>query len=200
MAGSLPKAGGAEVRCFVAVLLPEPVRRAAAAVAEELAAAGAPVRWVAPQTLHLTLKFLGEVPRGDVDGIAAVLRAAALAEAPFEVTLAGAGGLPSATRPRVVTLGVTRGARELERLAARVEAALEPLGFPRESRPFVPHVTLGRLRDPSAPGRLPERLRNASAVTVGSFRVEELALMASRLSAEGASYRRLDAFRLEGAG
>lgn len=201
------------VRCFVAVLLPERVARAAAAIAADLAGPpgdsgpagrGAPVRWVPAQNLHLTLKFLGNVPRPDIPGVAAALRGAMLGERPFQVEVGGAGGLPSPARPRVITLGLLRGGEDVARLAGRVHAALAPLGFASEARPFAPHVTLGRLRDPAAgvlaEGRsgLTGRIRAAAERVAGAFLVEEFALMASRLDAGGASYRRLDTFRLGG--
>ena len=131
------------VRAFIAVDLAAEVRRAVVRVKAELAQVRSEVRWVRDEGLHVTMKFLGSVP---VAELAAVREAIAHAVAPigrFAVRAHGLGAFPSLDRPRVLWIGIE--GTPLNELAGALDDALAPLGFPRESRAFHPHVTLGRV-------------------------------------------------------
>ncbi|MDP3767489.1 MAG: RNA 2',3'-cyclic phosphodiesterase [Dehalococcoidia bacterium] len=135
------------LRLFVACELPDDVRRALGNVQADLTRSGAEgLRWVRPEGIHITLKFLGAVEDSRVPKLRSAL---AQAVDPFELrlqpaTLGGFGG----PRLRVVWIGLEGDTEGLAALAARVEKALVPLGFPRERRPFAPHLTLARVPDP----------------------------------------------------
>ncbi|MFM7135502.1 MAG: RNA 2',3'-cyclic phosphodiesterase, partial [Planctomycetota bacterium] len=138
------KAGG--LRLFVAVPLPPVVLTQAAAIIARLAERSGRVRWSDPRRLHLTLAFLGDaVSEGRVPAIAAAIDEACRGIPPLVVGCGGLGRFPAAGRPRVVWLGVADGAADLIRLHEAVAQRLEPLGFQREARGWLPHVTLGRL-------------------------------------------------------
>lgn len=147
------------------------------------------VRWVAPDNLHLTLKFLGGIEAARLAAIESALANAAAAQPPFECAIAHLGAFPSRTRARVVWAGIGTGAAELTALAARVEDALDALGIGREARPFAAHVTLGRVREPRANPRLAAALAGAEAF--GGQRVTRVSLMRSELSPRGARYTEL---------
>lgn len=137
-------------RLFIALPLSSAAREACRGLVEPLRAggAGAGARWVRTDNLHLTLRFLGATPPGRVRDVAAAMHAVA-GRAAFGVRLAGAGAFPSPGRPRVLWLGVARGAREAAAIAEALQAPLAAIGWPPEERPFKPHLTIGRV-DPSA--------------------------------------------------
>jgi 2'-5' RNA ligase len=134
------------------------------------------------------------VPAERLEAVAAAL-AGAVADFPaFHLALRGLGAFPSSTRPRVLWAGVGEGAGAAADLAGRIDAALLPLGFPREMRPFSAHVTLGRVRTPRADGRLGEAL--ARGAPAGRQPVGHVWLMRSELSPRGARYTELAALAL----
>lgn len=149
---------------------------------------------------HLTLVFLGEIPRERVGPISEALTKVGEATAPFEATLEGVGAFPSAERPRVVWVGVTTGRAELSRLARDVQAALPGEGAGVRREEFSPHLTLFRVRSGADHRRAREVLTGAvPAPAPRPFRVTEFVLKESELSPRGATHRTLSAFPLRGA-
>jgi 2'-5' RNA ligase len=133
------------VRAFVAVFPPAEVRRALVESARELEVVGE-VRWMRPERAHFTLKFLGEVAEEDLDRVAKALEMVCPRHEPFEARPSRFGAFPSARRARIVWAGIGEGSEPLRALAEDVETSLERLGYERESRAYVPHLTLGRAR------------------------------------------------------
>jgi 2'-5' RNA ligase len=189
---------GVLVRGFVAVLLPDPVRARLAAHVATLRSRAPRLAWVRAESLHLTLRFLGEVDAATVARAEAAVRGAARSLAPFTVALGGLGGFPSAGTARVVWAGVVEGSEPLRAVQRVLEDELAARGIPPEGRAFHPHVTLGRARDPRGARGLEALL--GAAVGFGSFRVRALHLMRSELAREGARYSVLAEAPLEGAG
>lgn len=189
------------MRLFVALPLPEPVRRHLIGAAGALARAGEAalddVRWVRPENLHVTLKFLGEVAEADVTGVAMALRHVAVA-GPIPVRAERLVLQPARGRARLVAAEVGEVAA-IRRLHVSVDEALEQLGFPRERRAFWPHVTLGRSRSGIDTRRLGRTLagivRNADgpAGEVGAFE-----LVSSTLRPGGPIYATVATFSLAG--
>lgn len=189
------------VRAFVAVELPDRLRGAVEGVVRGLghAVPARTVKWVDPDNLHLTLKFLGNV---EEDALPAVQSAIASALAPvpnMRLDLQGVG-FPNLRRPSVVWLGVDGpGVVSLADAAARIESALEPLGFPWEARPFAAHLTVGRVARFARAGdvrALSEALERAGVGNLGPWPVREVALMRSDLTPSGPVYSRLAVFAL----
>ena len=191
-----PGANGATMRIFLAVFPPPAAQELAVAVAKRLKLAGetaglaaSTVAWVKRENLHFTLSFLGEL---EADGVArageAALEAAAALE-PFHVTLGGVGAFPTERRARVLWLGLSWGGTPFTKLARRVESALVSRGFNRDARPFTPHLTLGRVRDPK-----PDWTRALAGVTPCSgdpaapFEVRAVSVVKSTLAASGSRY------------
>ena len=189
------------MRLFVAVDLPDSLRAALARERNRLKAACGPgegVRWSRPEGLHLTLKFLGEVAAARLAEVSAALASTGGFE-PFDVGAGGFGFFPSARRPRVFWVGLDA-PPALGELAARIESAMEPLGFARETRPFQPHLTLARFAGQRAQPALEAALSAAGGANWGRFTVREYFLFESRLRPGGAEYSKLACFPGDGAG
>lgn len=142
---------------------------------------------MAESNLHVTLKFLGQIDEARLPAVSDALGVTSRAVR-FELDVRGLGAFPSAARPRVVWAGLDR-AQPLAALAAEVDGALAGLGFPRESRPFAAHVTLGRVREPRRQPALADAL--AHAVDLGRLPVTAVSLMRSELHPRGARYTEL---------
>lgn len=183
------------MRCFVALPVPEAVRRKAAEVIATLNDGGPDVKWVAPDNLHLTLKFLGETPEGQVPELGQALEEACAGRPSLRLEITTPGAFPNPRHPRVVWLGLTGDLEPLAGLAAAVERALAPLGYPSEDRPFRAHLTLGRARQPRKGGKKPD-LRSLSRDLAGGdfapgpeFRADRVVLMQSTLTPQGPIYQ-----------
>ncbi len=148
-------------------------------------------RWTRPEGRHLTLKFLGEVADERLEGVGEAMSGAASRNERFDAAFDVLGGFPNMRRPRVLWVGIGAGAEPLASLAGDIEAALEPLGFAGEDRPFRGHFTLARFPKPSMVGQLP-----AVSVPSEPFAVAELVLFRSQLHPKGARYTALARFAL----
>lgn len=159
-----------EIRIFLAVKVPS--SRAIERVIDELSQLGNAIKAVAPSNLHITLKFLGDVPPGQLDAIARTMRDAAANEGPFRFSVRGFGAFPSAARPSVLWAGVTD-AEPLGRLAERLETSFVTQGFAPEGRPYSPHLTLARVkfRPPDSLPALFERYASTEFQTVDVDRI-----------------------------
>jgi len=133
------------VRTFVAVFPPPDLGEALFRAARDLTASKE-FRLIGPEKLHLTLKFLGDVAEDDLDSVKQALGPLRGRHEPFEVETSNFGAFPSERRPRILWAGVGEGSGPLRAVAQSVEDLLEPAGFGREQRPYVPHLTLGRAR------------------------------------------------------
>lgn len=177
------------VRTFVAVEAGPAVRAHAARLIEQFSAAGAGVKWVAPENLHLTLKFLGDVEQQDIPRVCEAVQRAVAEIPPFEFEIRGAGAFPNLRRPRTIWLGAGRGEDQMADLAHRVDKALQKLRFPREDRRFQAHLTIGRVRTPAPElAELAEMLGAAADAEVGTMAVEEAVVFSSDLRPTGPVY------------
>ena len=180
------------MRVFVALEIPDKIRQAIAGLIGKLEPTCRGARWVRVEGLHVTLKFIGEVPPEMVERIGAELATIRLA-APVEMSFREVGFFPHERHPRVFWVGIA-GTPHLGELAAEIEGRLEPLGIPRESRPFQPHLTLARFKSEEGLDRLRGALRSAGPFEFGSVRTGELHLYRSQLKPGGAEYTRLKTF------
>jgi 2'-5' RNA ligase len=184
-----------QLRCFVAIELEEDIRRAIDQTQALLkgAPAGKHCRWVRPEGIHLTLKFLGDVPENRIDSIAEAIREAAADHERFHISFASLGCFPNARLPRVTWIGVEDPSGTLQRLQRDVEARLSELGYPPERRAFHPHLTLARTKkvsrqEQAALGELVQRTRIDQ---LGEMEVREISLMRSELRPSGSVYTQL---------
>ena len=176
------------MRLFVAVDLDENLRRAAARAARAVRSSlehreTYGVSWVAPENLHVTLRFLGEVS-DDLGRRVEQRFAEPFAVGPFILELADAGAFPPAGSARVIWLGIARGGEQLARLHDEVEARLQPFAFEKEDRAYRAHLTIARFRSP-APARVREIITAAAAGPIGRCTVRDVTLYRSQLSPKG---------------
>jgi len=188
------------LRLFVAVDLPGQVREELGRAQGELRRHDlSHLRWVRPQGIHLTLKFLGETPAGRVAAITTALAGATRGRPGFRLALGAPGTFGNRRGPRVLWLDVIGDIERLRGLQAAVEEALVEIGFPSEDRGFSPHLTLARVPQPARPGTAERIAQALRAVTPprAEFDVREVVLMRSTLQPGGAVYERLAEFPLE---
>ena len=180
---------GESWRLFCAVALPEGVRAAAAAHSAGLRAAFPRVRvsWERPEKMHLTVKFVGEAERARAEELSAAAGRAAAAVEAFELSCGGTGTFPPHGPPRVLWLGVEDTEGGLALLQRRLEDECDAAGFPRESRAFSPHLTLGRVREPRDARPLAAAHRETD-FPPRPFRVAELLVIRSELGPGGSRY------------
>ena len=196
MPDRLDLSGGPTVRAFIAVNLDQGLKDALVKVQERLKATHADVGWVRPESLHLTLKFLGQVEESRLGAVAEAIAAAAADYGSFRLVLGGLGAFPQPRAARVVWIAIQQGAEALATLHARVEAGLESLGFVREERPFAAHLTLGRVRGPARREQLAVALTSIPAGRLGEMMLHRIELMKSELGPGGARYTVLQTFPL----
>lgn len=182
-----------KVRTFVAVELSGSVKKRAAAAIKHLQLAEAKVAWVRPENMHLTLKFLGDVPDHELNDVCRAVSKAVAAIEPFEMVFRGCGAFPSVDRPRTIWLGVDQGHDEASELQAAVDDSLKNLRFPKETRRFQPHLTLGRVHEHHH-GRLDElskQIENLRDYDGDLTVIDEVVVFASFLGRGGTTYEPL---------
>jgi len=190
-----------EIRSFIAIELPEEVRGGLARLRNELKRNEHKfVKWVNPDGLHLTLKFLGNIPSKRVTEIINAIEEVTQGVSAFHLEISGLGAFPSLRQARVFWVGIGGEVDKLSRLQQNIDSALAALGFAKEERSFVPHLTLARIRQGASPLE-----RRSFGELVGStifedkyhIEVEAVSLMRSQLTPAGAVYTRLSTVELE---
>ena len=189
-----------QVRSFIAIELPGELKLALKQLqAQLIAGKRLPVKWVDPYSIHLTLKFLGNIAIDRIGEITGAVEEAAGGISPFRLEVTGLGVFPNLKRVQIVWVGVGGDVESLSQLQQRIESNLAPLGFAPESRPFTPHLTLARLRDQAS---LDERQSFGQLIAgtrfdaVYGFNIDSIHLMKSQLTREGAIYSRISSVRL----
>jgi 2'-5' RNA ligase len=179
------------IRSFIAIDFPEETRKALEDIQKELKRCGAGVRWVKPSSIHLTLKFLGNIHPAQVEDIALAVAQEIRDQHPITLRAAGLGAFPSRRKPRVIWIGMEGEVQRLNGIQARVENALEPLGFVREKRGFRPHLTIGRVKDRRRLQPLVDAMAALDVPEFNSFDADEIILYKSDLRPTGAIYTKL---------
>src|SRR5215468_4851054 len=180
------------MRLFFAVDLPDQVRHELSVVQNALKPLTDSARWVSTDSIHITLKFLGEVPEKVLDDIDTAL--AGLSWKPFTVTVHGVGFFPGNRSPRVFWAGME--APTMQNLAEELDSRMERSGFEKEKRAFRPHITLARARDSRIDSSLVTAATAYAEHNFGSFTVDRIFLFKSILRPTGALYERLKEYLL----
>jgi RNA 2',3'-cyclic 3'-phosphodiesterase len=176
------------IRAFIALDLPPGVYRALTGLQQEWQRTAAPVSWIRPESIHLTLKFLGNIANEQVAEIQPLLQKVAVSAAPFRLQPLGCGAFPSIKQMRVVWVGLQGAVEELLKLQRAVEDALVPLGFAPEDRPYRAHLTLGRVKGRRHLQLLQEAVLRRQDFQAEAFDVTQVVLYRSELRPEGARY------------
>ena len=184
------------IRAFVAIELDPAIRTGIQRAQAQLKASKHPsiARWVAPESIHLTLQFLGDVPADRVDGIGLAVQRACRPFGPFDVHLSNLGCFPNKRKARVLWVGVGGDVEALACLQKAVERELQTLGFAPEARAFQPHLTLARIKDWAGPEErsdMADQLAKVQPDPAAAMTVREVHLMKSDLRPSGAVYTSL---------
>ena len=180
------------MRLFVALQIPSMVRKNLAELLVELRALSSQPRWVRAENLHITLKFIGELPAEKLGALRAAL-SAVHSDRLVTLDFRGLGFFPNEKRPRVFWAGI-QASENLEVLASNIDRALEKLGIPSEKRPFSAHLTLARFEPPGLPEKLPAAIQENATREFGSVATGEFHLIESKLKPSGAEYTTLETF------
>jgi 2'-5' RNA ligase len=171
------------LRAFLAIPLSEDLRCRARLLQKELSPSFPDIRWARTESLHLTLRFLPDLPEETVEKIGQIMLSVGTLFPPFRIDVTTLGTFPGPTRARVLWLGIDGGAA-LGELFNALDERLAAIGLPRETRPFTPHLTLGRRR---RAGAVPLDLgQHRATLPLGGFQADRMILFESRLAARGA--------------
>ena len=184
-----------DIRAFIAIELPEEIKLKLDEIQEMMKKGRTRAKWVAPESIHLTLKFLGGISQDTALTVTQAMEESALGTAPIHLGVSGLGVFPNDKRVQIVWAGVSGEVDKLTQLQKELDSRLSKLGFAPESRPFTAHLTLARMRDEAAP---PERealgkLVQSSQFEGGAFTAASISLMRSQLRREGPLYTRIAA-------
>ncbi len=182
------EATGEAVRAFLALDCPAAIRAELARLGSELSSMGIPMRRVAPEAMHLTLKFFGNLAPEDIRGVTEVMEEAAALYPPLSLSAKGLGAFPGFRNPRVVWVGLFGDTLLLEALAADLESRWPALGIAPEDRPFRGHFTVGRMKDRVSPEKMAKAMTRYGAFETPAFTAEALTLYKSELLPGGPRY------------
>jgi len=184
------------LRTFIAINLSPEIKNTLSELIKELAQGDRSIKWVSEDGMHLTLKFLGEIGKEKVAEIENLLRSVSEKYRPFLLKLKGTGFFPANRKAaRVLWVGIEE-EKTLEALQLKLEGELEKLGFPREERRFHPHLTLGRVKNPSNLEQTLSLLEKYRERSFGEMTVEKITFFQSTLRPTGAEYSVLSEFKL----
>ncbi|MGC2063396.1 MAG: RNA 2',3'-cyclic phosphodiesterase [Thermodesulfovibrionales bacterium] len=175
------------MRCFIAVDIPEPLRVTIGNTIEVLKACGADVKWVSSENIHITLKFLGDTEESRLSAIQERLSKKLFNYGPFCIRITGAGSFPAGRHPRVIWVG-TGESSALKALQGEVESEMRELGYAAEERPFLAHITVGRMRSGRRLSEMAKKLAESREIPIGNFEVRNIKLMKSELGRGGPVY------------
>ena len=178
-----------KTRTFIAVEAIDEVHACALQAIDRLRSTADHVKWVAPDNLHWTLQFLGDITDQEISEVCRRVGRVAESHTPFSLTAEGVGAFPSVDKPKTLWLGAGEGSGALCQLQLAIEESLADLGFRRERRRFVPHITLGRSgRGNAAGAMLPAQVAKLGDFAGGQMAVDEVTVFASELTREGPLY------------
>ncbi|MGB2768879.1 MAG: RNA 2',3'-cyclic phosphodiesterase [Candidatus Zixiibacteriota bacterium] len=185
------------MRTFIAVELPEKIKSEIEQLQAPFKKTDTFVSWVKPKNIHVTLKFLGEVPEERMNEVFSATEKALEGTRKFTMSLRGTGAFPNPRRPRVIWVGAGSGGEELSQMAVRIEQEMEKIGFPKEKRKYSAHFTIGRVKSPKNIEKLME-LVSSSDFQTEEIEVNEVVVMKSQLDPGGAIYTPLKKIPLVG--
>jgi len=180
-----------KVRTFIAVELLQEIKENLKDIQEELKRANADLKWVKPENIHLTLKFLGSIPVQWIAEISDELKRGLTDFGSFSIEIAKLGSFPEKGKPRVIWAGISKGSEDLFRLQEKVEDSLRKFNFPQEDREYTPHLTIGRVKGPKNIDRLQELIKTKNDLQLGSMIVEDISIIRSDLKPDGPVYTTL---------
>ena len=185
------------IRAFIAISIPPAVQNMVENIQDRFKQIRAPIRWVKPSNLHLTLKFLGNITEEQIEGAKKCLKEAGQGVNSFTLKTTETGGFPNLNYPRVLWLGFSDPDGQLYKLVENIELQLQKIGFQRESRKFTPHLTIGRIKSPKGKKIFIRMLHKEKNVSCDDICVTCLKLIKSDLKPSGPEYSVLHTFNLK---
>ncbi len=180
-----------KIRAFIAIDLPESLRTAIRAIQTDIRSSGFKAKWVRPENIHLTLKFLGDADTHLIEKINAAIKTSAKEIAPFRLSGRRLGVFPNSRRPRVLWMGLFGQIGALIRLQKKIKEQLALLGFAKEKRTFTGHLTIGRIKGKAPLRQVNRILTQYETYVTEPFTVKEVILFKSQLTPAGSIYTRL---------
>ena len=178
-----------KLRTFIAVDLPEEVVNRSQQLAREFDEVSDGIKWVEPENMHLTLKFLGEVRENDTYSVCQAIAQAVAPMKSFDIQCLGAGAFPKRERPRTLWIGVGDGSEQLIALQSAIDDAMADLGFARDPKRYLPHLTLGRVKKPGPwLADVSQRIAEHADFDAGMASIDEVVLYSSELTSDGPIY------------
>jgi 2'-5' RNA ligase len=178
------------LRCFIALELPEEVKKKIYVCIEKMKSAGADVKWIPPENLHLTLKFLGDTTEELLKSVNERLISLSKSHNRFSLQVSGAGAFPNIKYPKVVWLGI-HDSEEIIKLQHDIDESMEGLGFKRDDKKFTPHLTIGRVKSMRNKDVLIKELATLKEADFGKIEVNNITMMKSELKPGGAEHSKL---------
>jgi 2'-5' RNA ligase len=186
----------ATIRAFIAAEIDPQTKKKISNLISILKKSEADVKWVTEDQMHLTLKFLGNIEQDRIQEISDALSAIANKAFSFTIHLSKLGAFPNMNHPRVIWIGIDKGAESLEALNKKIETNLEKLGFPKENREFKPHFTLARIKSSKNILELIKTLEKNTFDSEGEIKINKLIIFQSILTPKGAIYTKLSTAEL----
>lgn len=180
-----------KLRTFIAIELPGEIQKKLGEFSESIKNPQDRVTWVSSNNIHVTLKFLGDVPIGDIDSIRDIISAVAKNYSSFEAAIKGTGVFPDPRSPRVVWIGIDTGKEKIKNIYMDLEERLASIGIPKEERSFTPHLTLGRVKYIKDVKRFTEGISKHKEDLFGNFTADSISLIKSTLTPKGSVYETL---------
>ena len=187
------------IRTFIAVSLSSSILSGIEKLVRTLKTDCGDVRWVEPQNLHVTLKFLGDIPLNDLPQLIRTVTQSVSQTDSFDLTFQGFGAFPNRESPKTIWIGCHEGSAELIQLAERIDAGLFSIGYPKETRRFSPHLTIGRVKtkEPGTISPLMSVFDEQQDHLFGSCSVSEVQIFSSELTRRGPIYDELAVIPLQ---
>lgn len=181
-----------QIRCFVAIEIPETIQTLLTSAQEELRKFVRGVSWVKRENIHLTLRFLGDVTPNQISVIKYSIEQVTDTRSPFSMELGGIGAFPNLSRPRIIWAGVKIGADEVVAIAREIDLRLSRRGYERDGKPFRPHLTLARLKSRTNLKPLIDVFQQYDTISGARMMVKQVRIVQSQLRRGGAVYTPLE--------
>jgi len=184
------------IRVFVAIEIDSEIKNKLSEYLSKLKRTGADVKWVSPENIHLSLKFIGYIETETIINLSGIINEAVSGIGPFSISIGNIGAFPSLKKPRVIFACVQERANNLLRIYENLDKGVEQLGIQKESKKYVGHITLGRVKSQKNISKLKNTLNSGTECYFGLEKVTSLSLMRSKLTPTGPIYSRLNNFIL----
>jgi len=184
------------IRSFIAIELSPENQQKLSNIIKELKSSAADVKWVKPENIHLTLKFLGYVETSKIEAISKIIETTAGEFARFEFQLNEIGAFPRISSPRVIWVNAQAAEGIIAKIVSMLEVRLEKLGFAKEEREFTPHLTIGRVRSSAGRLQLTEKLKDSKILPAIIQQADKITLFQSTLMPSGPVYKALNQIAL----